>query len=70
MFPGYPSICPSVHRSGLSVCPLYFRGITLHTAPAKAMSFRQMFMHALQCQHDVDVHLLFLFHCDFHIAVS
>ena len=27
--------------------------------PAKFMPFKQIIMHALQCQHDVDVHLLF-----------
>ena len=27
--------------------------------PAKAMHFKQIIMYALQCQHDVDVHLLF-----------
>ena len=28
--------------------------------PAKAMPFQQIIMHALQCQHDLDVHLLFV----------
>ena len=27
--------------------------------PAKSMPFQQINMHALQCQHDIDVHLLF-----------
>ena len=44
--------CPSVH-------PSHFRGNTLR--PAKTMPFQQIIMHALQCQHDIDVHLLFCF---------
>ena len=36
--------------------------------PEKAMPFQQIIMHALQCQHDVDVHLLFCFDRDLHIA--
>ena len=38
--------------------------------PAKAMCmpFKQIIMHALQCQHDVDVHLLFCFDLDLHIT--
>ena len=27
--------------------------------PSKAMHFQQLIIHALQCQHDLDVHLLF-----------
>ena len=38
--------------------------------PAKAMSFQQIIMHALQCQHDVDVHLLFCFDIDLHLTCS
>ena len=34
--------------------------------PAKAMPFQQIIMHALQCQHDLDVHLLFCFDLDLH----
>ena len=34
--------------------------------PAKVMPFQQIIMHALQCQHDVDVHLLFCFHLHLH----
>ena len=44
--------------------PLYVRH------PAKAMPFQQIIMHALQCQHDVDVHLLFCFDLDLHITSS
>ena len=36
--------------------------------PARAMPFQQIIMHALQCQHDVDVHLLFCFDLDLHIT--
>ena len=36
--------------------------------PAKSMPFQQIIMHALQCQHDVYVHLLFCFDLDLHIA--
>ena len=28
--------------------------------PEKAMTFQQSIVHALQCPHDVDVHLLFV----------
>ena len=38
--------------------------------PAKAMHFKQIIMHALQCQHDVDVHLLFCFDIDLHLICS
>ena len=34
------------------------------------MPFQQIIMHALQCQHDIDVHLLFCFDLDLHIASS
>ena len=30
------------------------------------MPFQQIIMHALQCQHDVDIHLLFCFDIDLH----
>ena len=36
--------------------------------PANAMPFQQIVMHALQCKHDVDVHLLFYFDLDLLIA--
>ena len=36
--------------------------------PAKAMPFQQIIMHALQCQHDLDVHLLFCVDLDLHIT--
>ena len=35
--------------------------------PAKAMPFQQISIHALQCQRDIDVHLLFCFDLDLHI---
>ena len=35
--------------------------------PAKAMPFQQIIIYALQCQHDIDVHLLFCFDLDLHI---
>ena len=38
--------------------------------PAKAMHFKQIIMHALQYQHDVDVHLLFCFDIDLHLICS
>ena len=38
--------------------------------PAKAMPFQQIVMRALQCQHDVDVHLLFCFDLDLQITCS
>ena len=49
-----PSFCPSVHRHTLGV-PLCVQ------RPARAMPFQQIIIHALQCQHDVDVHLLLCF---------
>ena len=36
--------------------------------PAKAMPFQQIIMRALQCQHDLDVHLLFCVDLDLHIT--
>ena len=48
MFMGCPSVRPS-----------HFKGAICVQRPAKAMPFQQSIMHALQCQHDVDVHLLF-----------
>ena len=38
--------------------------------PAKAMPFKQIIIHALQCQHDIDVHLLFCFDIDLHLTCS
>ena len=38
--------------------------------PSKAMSFQQIIMHALQCQHGLDVHLLFCIDLDLHITSS
>ena len=35
-----------------------------------AMPFQQIIMQALQCQHDLDVHLLFCFHHDLHVTSS
>ena len=37
--------------------------------PAKSMPFQQIIMHALQCQHDLDVHLLFYFDLDLHMPL-
>ena len=55
MFPG----CPSVrHALGVPLCV---------QCPAKAMPFQPFIMHALQCQHDLDVHLLFCVDLDLHI---
>ena len=60
MFPGCPSFRLSVrHALGVSLCV---------QRPAKAMSFQQIIMHALQCQHDLDVHLLFCVDLDLHIT--
>ena len=51
MFPGCPSVPLSVcHILGVSLCV---------QRPAKAIPFQQIIIHALQYQHDVDVHLLF-----------
>ena len=36
--------------------------------PAKTKPVQQIIMHALQCQHDLDVHLLFCVDLDLHIA--
>ena len=54
------SVCPSIrHALGVPLCV---------QRPAKAMPFQQIFRHALQCQHDVDVHLLFCL--VLHITIS
>ena len=55
MFPGCPSdrlsVLLSIHHTlGVALCV---------QRPAKTMPLQQIIMHALQCQHDVDVHLLF-----------
>ena len=66
---------------GLSGCPSVLLSVLLsvrHTLgvplcvqhPAKTIPFQQIIMHALQCQHDVAVHLLFCFDLDLHIAYS
>ena len=36
--------------------------------PTKAMPFQQISMPALQCQHDVDVHLLFILYLDLYLT--
>ena len=38
--------------------------------PAIAMPFQQIIMHVLQCQHDIDVHLLFCFDLDLYMTSS
>ena len=67
MFPGCPSVLPSVFRSSVR----HVLGVPLCVQhPAKAMPFQQMIMHALQCQHDLDMHLLFCVDLDLHITSS
>ena len=62
IFLGCPSVRPSVlHTLGVPLCM---------QRPAKTMPFQQIIMHALQCQLDVDVHLLFCFDLDLHITSS
>ena len=57
-----PSFRPSVpHVYGVPLCL---------QRPAKTMPFQQIIMHALQCQHDLDVHLLFCVDLDLHITSS
>ena len=63
---GCPSILLSVllsvrHTLGVPLCVQH---------PANTMPFQQIIMHALQCQHDVAVHLLFCFDLDLHIDYS
>ena len=54
-----PSFLPSVrHTLGVPLCV---------QRPAKSMHFQQI-MHALQCQRDLDVHLLFYVDLDLHIT--
>ena len=56
------SVRPSVrHTLGVPFCV---------QRPAKDMPFQQIIMHALQWQHDLDVHLLFCFDVDLHITSS
>ena len=63
-------VWPAGHYvSGLCVRPSvrHTLGVPLCVQrPAKTMPFQQIIMHALQCQHDVDVHLLFCFDLDLH----
>ena len=66
MFPGCPTFLPSVlssirHTLGVPLCV---------QRPAKAMLFQQIIMHALQSQHNLDVHLLFCFDHDLNITSS
>ena len=57
-----PSFRPSVHHVlGVPLCV---------QRPAKSMPFQQIIMHVLQCQHDLDVHLLFCVDLDLHITSS
>ena len=73
------TLCFRVVRPSVrpSICP-YFRPSVRHVLgvplcvqrPAKAMPFQQIIMHALQCQHDLDVHLLFCIDLDLHITSS
>ena len=57
-----PSVFPSVrHVLGVPLCV---------QRPAKTMPFQQIIMHALQSQHDLDVHLLFCVDLDLHITSS
>ena len=66
MFPGCPSVSRSVRPSVRHVL-----GVPLCVQrPAKTMPFQQIIMHALQCQHDLDVHLLFCVDLDLHITSS
>ena len=51
-------------------CRSSLMGTTLCAAPTKNMSFQQIIIHALQCQHDLDVHLLFYVDLDLHITSS
>ena len=58
----FPSFRPSVHHVlGVPLCV---------QRAAKTMPFQQIIMHALQCQHDLDVHLLFCVDLDLHITSS
>ena len=62
MFPGCPSVRPSVrHVWGVPLCM---------QRPAKTMHFQPIIMHALQYQHDLDVHLPFCVDLDLHITSS
>ena len=63
--------------SGMSVHPSVLLSVrhtlwvTLHVQrPAKAMPFKQIIMHALHYQDDVDVHLLLYFDIDLHLTCS
>ena len=56
-----PSVC-------LSFCPSHFGVPLCVQCPAKTMHFQQITMHALHCQHDVDVHLIFRFDLELHIT--
>ena len=57
-----PSVCPSVrHTLRVPICVQH---------PAKAMTFQQFIMHALQCSYDVDMHLLFCFDICLHLTCS
>ena len=44
--------------------------MTSEQRPAKAMPFQKNIMHAFQCQHDVDMPLLFCFDLDLNITCS
>ena len=46
-------------------------GTTLRAVvPSKIHAFKQISMHALPCQHDVDVHLLFCYDIDLRLTCS
>ena len=68
------TVWPAGHYvSGLSFRPSFHHALGVPLCvqrPAKALPFQLIIMHALQCQHDLDVHLLFCFHHDLHITSS
>ena len=62
MFPGCPSISPSVrHTLQVPLCVQH---------SAKAMNFHLIIMHVWQWPHYVDVHLVFCFDRDLHLTCS
>ena len=65
------TLCFRVVRPSIHLSVRHTLGVPLCVqCPAKAMPFQQGIMHALQCQHDLDVHLLFCFELDLHITSS
>ena len=62
---------PDMFPLKLNQCPIIrSEKSRSHNMVSGSMPFQQIIMHVLQCQHDLDVHLLFCVDLDLHITSS